>query len=69
MKKNLGSVDRVVRIVLALVFGGLFFGKVVTGTLGIILLVLGVVFLLTSLVNFCPLYMLFGLSTAPKKDA
>lgn len=67
MKKNMGSIDRIVRIVLAVVFGVLFFAKVITGTLGIILLVLGVVFLLTSLVSFCPLYLPFGLSTSQKK--
>jgi hypothetical protein len=69
MKKNMGSVDRIVRIVLAIVFGVLFFTNVVTGTLGIILLVLGVVFLLTSVVSFCPLYLPFGLSTCAKKEA
>ena len=69
MKKNMGSVDRIVRIVLAIIFGVLFFTNVVTGTLGIILLVLGVVFLLTSVVSFCPLYLPFGISTCAKKEA
>jgi len=67
MKKNMGSADRVIRIVLAALFAGLYFGGVVTGTLGIVLLILGAVFLLTSLVGFCPLYTLFGLSTCPVK--
>jgi len=67
MKKNMGSADRVIRIILAAVFAGLYFGGVVTGTLGIVLLILGAVFLLTSLVGFCPLYTLFGLSTCPVK--
>lgn len=67
MKKNMGTVDRVIRVLLAVVFAVLFFTKVVTGILGIILLVLGVVFLLTSVVSFCPLYLPFGLSTRKKE--
>jgi hypothetical protein len=67
MKKNMGTVDRVIRVLIAVVFAVLFFTKVVTGTLGIILLVLGVVFLLTSVVSFCPLYLPFGLSTRKKE--
>ena len=65
MKKNMGLADRMVRILLAVVFAVLYFSNVVTGTLGIVLLVLGGVFLLTSLVSFCPLYTLFGASTCP----
>jgi len=67
MKKNMGTVDKVIRILVAVVFAILFFAKVVTGTLGIILLVLGVVFVLTSFISFCPLYWPFGISTAKKK--
>lgn len=66
MKKNMGSADKVVRILLAIVFGALYFTGTVTGILGIILVILGAVFLLTSFVSFCPLYAPFGLSTAPK---
>lgn len=69
MKKNMGSLDRIVRVVLAAIFAVLFFTKVVTGTLGIILLVLGAVFLLTSVVSFCPLYAPFGISTCETKKA
>jgi len=67
MKKNIGTADRVIRVLIAVVFAVLFFTKVVTGTLGIILLVLGVVFLLTSVVSFCPLYFPFKLSTRGKE--
>lgn len=63
MKKNMGSTDRVIRIVLAVVFSVLYFTKTVTGTTGLVLLVLGGVFLATSLVSFCPLYRLFGINT------
>jgi TM2 domain-containing membrane protein YozV len=66
MKKNLSNLDRIVRVVLAAVLAGLYFGHVVSGTVGIILLVLGGVFLLTSLIGFCPLYAMVGLSTCPK---
>lgn len=67
MKKNMGSTDRVIRIILAIVFAALYFTGTVTGTVGIVLLVLGAVFVLTSLVSFCPLYALFGLNTCPVK--
>ncbi len=67
MKKNMGTADRIIRLVLAAVFAWLYFGGIVTGTFGIILVVLGVVFVLTSLVSFCPLYTLVGLNTCPSK--
>jgi hypothetical protein len=66
MKKNMGSVDKVIRILVAVVFVVLFVTKTVTGTLGIVLLVLAGVFVLTSLVSFCPLYLPFGIRTCPK---
>lgn len=69
MKKNLGNADRIIRILLAAVFAYLYFGGVVTGTLGIVLVVLGAVFVLTSLVSFCPLYALVGLNTCSTKKA
>ncbi len=67
MKKNMGIADRIIRIVLAAVFAYLYFSGTVTGTLGIVLVVLGAVFVLTSLVSFCPLYTLIGISTCPRK--
>jgi hypothetical protein len=57
----------VIRILVAVVFVVLFFTKVITGTLGIILLVLAAVFVLTSLISFCPIYWPLGISTAKKK--
>ena len=65
--KNMGIIDRSIRIIAALIFGYLFFSGTVTGALGIILLVLGLIFVLTSLVSFCPLYLPFRFSTV-KKD-
>lgn len=67
MKKNMGSLDRIVRIVLALVIAVLYFTNVVSGVLGIVLLVLAGVFVLTSFISFCPLYLPFGISTCKKK--
>lgn len=68
MKKNMGTVDRIIRVVLALLFAVLYFTETVTGTPGLILLILSGVFLLTSLVSFCPLYTLVGLSTCPAPE-
>lgn len=67
MKKNMGGADRIIRILLAAVLGYLYFGGVVTGTWGLILVILGGVFILTSLVGFCPLYAPFGINTCPKR--
>lgn len=67
MKKNMGSSDRLIRLVVAAVFAGLYFTGTVTGTIGIGLLVLAAVFTLTSVISFCPLYAPFGISTC-KKD-
>jgi Protein of unknown function (DUF2892) len=67
MKKNMGSADKIIRIILAAIFAVLYFTGTVTGTLGLVLLVLGGVFLATSLISFCPLYALVGLNTCPKK--
>ncbi len=68
MKPNMGTVDRILRIVVALVIIGLYFAKQITGTAAIILLVLAGVFILTSFMSFCPLYLPFGLSTKKKED-
>lgn len=67
MKKNMGNVDRFIRITLAVIVAVLFYTNVINGTLGIVLLVLAGVFVLTSFVGFCPLYALFGLNTCPIK--
>jgi len=69
MKKNMGAADRVIRIILAAVFAYLYFSNTVTGTLGIVLLVVGAVFLLTSLVSSCPLYSVLGLSSCKSKTS
>jgi len=68
MKKNIGSADKLIRVFLAAIIGVLYFTNVITGTLGIVLMVLAIVFLLTSLVSFCPLYPLLGIRTCPLQD-
>jgi hypothetical protein len=67
MKQNIGKGDRVIRLILAIIMTGLFLGKVVTGTFGLILVILSAVFLLTSLIKFCPIYLPFGIKTNHKK--
>lgn len=68
MKQNMGNADRIIRILLAGVFAYLYFSHTVTGTLGLVLVILGGVFVLTSLVSFCPLYKLVGVNTCPRKQ-
>lgn len=68
MKKNMGSTDKVIRIVIAAIIAVLYFTDNISGTLGIVLLVLAGVFVLTSFISFCPLYAPFGLSTCKIKE-
>ena len=63
MKANMGRTDRILRIGIAAIIAILYFSDIVTGTGGIVLLVAAGIFLLTSIVRFCPLYAIFGLST------
>ncbi len=67
MKKNMGSADKIIRIILAIIVFALYFTGTISGTLGIILMVFAVIFVLTSLVGTCPLYLPLGLSTLRKK--
>lgn len=67
MKQNMGSIDRIFRAVLAIAVAVLYFTGVISGTVAIILGILAIVFLLTSVVGFCPLYAPFKLSTLGKK--
>lgn len=68
MKKNMGNADRIIRLLVAALLAILFFTNVVSGLLGIILLVVAGVFVLTSFVSFCPLYAIFGMSTCKVKQ-
>ena len=67
MKKNIGTIDKIVRIVIALVIVALYFTHVIIGVLAIVLLVFAGVLLLTSLFSFCPLYLPFGIKTCKTK--
>ena len=69
MKKNMGAVDRAIRIVVAAGIVILLVTNILSGTLGIILGILAVVFLLTSTVGFCPLYFPFTFSTCKDSGA
>ncbi len=66
MKPNMGTVDRAIRILAAIGIAGLYFANLISGTTAIILLVLAGVFIITSFISFCPLYLPFGISTRPK---
>jgi hypothetical protein len=59
----MGSADKTIRIIIAAVISGLFIGNIISGTVGYLLLALAAIFLLTSFVSFCPLYLPFGIST------
>ena len=63
MKKNMGTADRAIRILAAVVIAYLFYANIISGTLGIVLLVVAGVFLLTGFVSFCPLYTALGIKT------
>ncbi len=67
MKKNMGGADRLIRLIVAAVIAILYFSGVISGTLGIILLVFAAVLILTNLIGFCPLYYPFGLNTCSAK--
>ncbi|MDI9873981.1 YgaP family membrane protein [Flectobacillus rivi] len=66
MKKNMGSTDKLIRIIIAIIVAVLYFTGTLTGTVGIISVVIAGVFVLTSLISFCPLYTLLGISTCKK---
>ena len=67
MKKNMGVADRIIRIIVAAVIAILYVTEVISGTWGIVLLILAGIFLLTSLISFCPLYLPFGIKTCKDK--
>ncbi|MBK7966498.1 MAG: DUF2892 domain-containing protein [Bacteroidetes bacterium] len=68
MKKNMSSADRIIRLIISAIMVGLYFTGTVSGTVGMILLVLAGVFTLTSIISYCPLYSIFGFSTCPVKQ-
>ena len=69
MKRNMGTADKLIRILIAVVIGALYYKEVLTGAWGIALLIVAGIFLFTSLVSWCPLYSAFGISTCAAKKA
>ena len=67
MVKNMGSTDKIIRILIAIVIAVLYYTNVISGTLAIVLGVVALVFALTSFISFCPLYTLLGISTCKVK--
>lgn len=63
MKKNMGTADRIIRIAIAAIVGTLYFTGILTGTLGLVLMALAGVFVVTSIISFCPLYLPFDMKT------
>jgi hypothetical protein len=67
MKKNMGGIDKVIRVLIAIIFFLLYFTEIVSGAFGGVLVALGAVFVITSLVGTCPLYLPFGINTCKNK--
>jgi len=66
MKKNMGAIDKTIRILIAIAIIGLYVAHVISGAVAIVLLILSAIFIVTSLIGFCPLYCPFGISTGRK---
>jgi len=67
MKKNMGNLDRLIRLLVAAVVIVLYFLNVITGTLAIVLMVVAAIFVVTSFISFCPLYLPFKINTRKKE--
>ncbi len=68
MKKNMGTTDKLIRILIAVAIGILYFTNIISGTFALILGILAIVFVLTSFISFCPLYLPFNINTSKKKN-
>lgn len=64
----MGSADKIIRLIIAAIIGLLYFTGTISGTVGIVLLVLAGIFVLTSFISFCPLYAPFGIRTCSVKQ-
>ena len=67
MKKNMGTVDKTIRIFVAAIVALLYFTGVISGTLAIVLMVFAIIFVITSLISVCPLYPILGMNTRKKE--
>ncbi len=68
MKKNIGKTDKTIRLVMAIIAAGIYFGGFLPSVYGLVLLVIAIVFVVTSALNFCPLYAIFGIKTCPIEE-
>jgi len=66
MKKNMGSADKGIRVILGIAIALLYYFNIISGTVALVLMVLALIFLITSLINFCPLYTIFKINTCKK---
>jgi hypothetical protein len=69
MKKNLGSTDRIVRLFIGILLAVAYFTNLITGTMGLIWMIAGLVLGLTSFISFCPIYWMFKISSCKKQEA
>lgn len=67
MRQNMGKLDKAIRIAIAAIIAVLYFTHVISGTVAIVLLVVALIFAVTSMVSFCPLYLPFGINTRGKE--
>lgn len=68
MQQNMGTTDKVIRIVIAVLLAVLYFTNVITGTPGIVLLVVAAILLITTITGFCGVYKVLGINTCPRKE-
>ena len=69
MKKNMSTIDRTIRILIAVAIALLWLADVISGTLAIVLLIVAGIFILTSFISFCPIYRVLGISSRKKETA
>lgn len=67
MKKNVSNLDKGIRVAIAALIALLYYFDVITGTLAYVLMGVGIILLVTSLINFCPLYRILGINTCKLK--
>ncbi|WP_295793905.1 DUF2892 domain-containing protein [Mucilaginibacter sp.] len=63
MKRNMGTADRIIRVLAVIAIGVLYYTNLISGTLATVLLIIAIIFIATSLIGFCPLYLPFGIRT------
>jgi hypothetical protein len=68
MKKNMGSTDKIIRILIALIIGVLYYTGTISGTVALVLGAFAIIFIITSFISFCPLYMPLGINTSKKTE-